>query len=57
VKAVESGADGYEAYLEKLADHHRVMRAAMKAKQSADPATALSLSASIDALAVHYSGH
>lgn len=57
VKPVEPGSDGYQAYLEKLADHHRVMRAAMKAKQSADPATALALGTSIDTLAAHYNGH
>ena len=57
VKPAESGSDDYAAYLEKLADHHRVMRAAMKTKQSADPATALALSTTIDALAVHYTDH
>ena len=55
VKPVAPGADGYDAYLKKLADHHAVMVAAMKTKQSADPGTAVKLNAAIDALARHYS--
>ena len=54
VKPVAPGADGYDAYLKKLADHHAVMVAAMKAKQSADPATAATLDKAIDKLATHY---
>jgi nickel superoxide dismutase len=54
VKPVESGADGYEAYLKSLADHHAVMVAAMKCKQDADPATVDALNKAIDALAAHY---
>ena len=34
VKPVAPGADGYDAYLKKLADHHAVMVAAMKTKQT-----------------------
>ena len=54
VKAVAPGAEGYDAYLKKLADHHAVMVAAMKTKQKADPAVADALHHSIDALAKHY---
>lgn len=54
VKTVAPGADGYDGYLKKLADHHAVMVAAMKAKQSADPGTADKLQGAIDALAGHY---
>ncbi len=54
VKAVAPGAEGYDAYLEKLADHHAVMVAAMKTKQKADPASADALHHAIDALAKHY---
>jgi nickel superoxide dismutase len=54
VKPVVPGADGYEAYLKKLADHHAVMVAAMKTKQSADPATVATLDKAIDTLAIHY---
>ena len=54
VKPVSRGSEGYEAFLAKLADHHSVMVAAMKTKQSADTATAVSLRAAIDQLAKHY---
>ncbi|MFQ5501654.1 MAG: superoxide dismutase [Ni] [Phycisphaerae bacterium] len=54
VKPVATGADGYADYLKKLADHHAVMAAAMKTKQTIDPAAAESLKVAIDALAKHY---
>ncbi len=54
VKPVAAGAEGYEAYLKKLADHHAVMVAAMKTKQDANPATVTALNHAIDALAGHY---
>lgn len=54
VKPVSPVADGYDTYLKKLADHHAVMVAAMKAKQNADPAYADRLHHAIDALAKHY---
>ena len=54
VKAVAQGADGYDAYLKSLADHHAVMSAAMKCKQNANHEVAASLNAAIDALAKHY---
>lgn len=54
VKPVSKGAEGYDAYLAKLADHHAVMSAAMKTKQSADPSTVANLNKAIDALATHY---
>ena len=54
VKVKAPGADGYDAYLKSLADHHAVMTAAMKTKQSADPATVTTLNGAIDALARHY---
>lgn len=59
VKPVAPGADGYDAYLTKLADHHAVMTAAMKAKQNADAKYTAALSAAIEKLAVHYdtTGH
>ena len=43
VKSVAPGADGHEAYLKKLADHHAVMVTAMKTKQSPTPDTAAAL--------------
>ena len=54
VKPVAPGSDGYDAYLKQLADHHAVMVAAMKTKQSADPATVGALNEAIDKLATHY---
>ena len=54
VKPVAPGAEGYDAYLRMLADHHAVMVAAMKTKQSADSATVAKLNKAIDTLAVHY---
>ncbi|MFQ5489572.1 MAG: superoxide dismutase [Ni] [Phycisphaerae bacterium] len=54
VKPVAPGADGYDAYLKKLGDHHAVMVAAMKTKQDANPATVEALLHAIDALAAHY---
>jgi nickel superoxide dismutase len=54
VKPVAPGADGYDAYLKKLADHHAVMVAAMKTKQTADPAAAEALHHAVDGLAKHY---
>lgn len=53
-KPVAAGADGYEAYLKKLADHHQVMVAAMKTKQQIDAGAASKLHDAIDALAAHY---
>ncbi len=54
VKPVARGADGYDAYLSTLADHHAVMSAAMKCKQNADPATVTALNKAVDVLAGHY---
>ncbi len=54
VKVVARGADGYDGYLAKLADHHAVMVAAMKTKQSVDPSAATALNKAIDRLGSHY---
>jgi len=54
VKPVAPGAEGYEAYLKKLADHHAVLVAAMNTKQKADPSAAEALNKAINALARHY---
>ena len=56
VKPVAAGGEGYDAYLKQLADHHTVMVAAMKAKQSTDPEVAETLHQAIEALAKHYPG-
>jgi nickel superoxide dismutase len=54
VKVVAPGAEGYEQYLKRLADHHAVMVAAMKTKQKAEKASVDALSHAIEALAAHY---
>jgi nickel superoxide dismutase len=54
VKPVAAGEDGYNEYLKSLADHHAVLRAAMKTKQTVDPAAASALEAAIKKLGTHY---
>jgi len=54
VKPVAPGAEGYDAYLKTLADHHAVIVAAMKTKQSVDHASVEALTEAIDKLATHY---
>jgi nickel superoxide dismutase len=51
-----AGAEGkgVREYQRALADHHGVMVAAMKAKQSADPAAVAALREAVDRLAVRY---
>ena len=54
LKPIAAGGEGYDVYLKKLANHHGVMVAAMKTKQSADPASVANLNKAIDELAGHY---
>jgi nickel superoxide dismutase len=54
IKPITADAEGYDAYLKRLADHHAVMVAAMKAKQNATPEAAAALSESIDAMEHHW---
>jgi len=54
VKPVAADAEGHAAYLDKLADHHRVMAAAMKAKQKSDPEVVAKLRAALDGMGKHY---
>lgn len=54
LKPVARGADGYNAYLQKLADHHTVMAAAMKTKQTTDTDNADKLHHAIEQLGSHY---
>lgn len=54
LKPAAAGADGHDAYLRALVDHHAVMRAAMKAKQTVDPAAVKALEGAIDQLATHW---
>jgi nickel superoxide dismutase len=54
VKPADKGGEGYDKYLASLADHHAVMVAAMKTKQTVDAANVEALRKAIDALAKHY---
>ena len=56
VKDAAPGSTGYEEYLEQLAIHHRVMRAAMKTKQTVDGRDAAGLKAAVEALGKLYPG-
>jgi hypothetical protein len=51
LKEVAAGGEGYDEYLAALADHHLVMRAAMKTKQGASMQSAAALDAAIEQLA------
>ncbi len=53
---VKAGEDR-DAYLASLADHHAVMTAAMKAKQTAATESVDALNAAIDTMAKHYIEH
>jgi len=57
VKRAAEGDKGRDAYLRKLADHHAVIVAAMKAKQNADPATVEALKKAITGLEQYYHKH
>lgn len=54
LKPVAAGQEGYEAYLSSLADHHAVMRAAMKCKQTVSEESVKALREALDGLARHY---
>jgi nickel superoxide dismutase len=51
LKEVAPGVEGHADYLAALADHHQVMRAAMKTKQGSSPQSAAALDAAIEQLA------
>ncbi len=57
VKAAQPGADAYDSYLQKLAAHHAVIVAAMKAKQTVDPKAAVALRKAIEAISAYYPPH
>ncbi len=54
VKPVAASEAGYQDYLKTLADHHAVMRAAMKTKQTVDPAAVNELKEAVMTMAKHY---
>lgn len=52
---IKAPKDGDTAqYLRSLADHHAVMRAAMKTKQTVDPADVQALKAALSQMATHW---
>ncbi len=57
VKAAPVGGQGYDDYVTKLVQHHRVMVAAMKTKQTVDPRQVEDLRAAIEAIAGYYPSH
>ncbi len=57
VKAAKPGTEAYDAYLQKLAEHHAVIVAAMKAKQTVDPKAAVALRKAIEAISAYYPPH
>lgn len=54
IKPVAEGADGWDEYATRLAQHHRIMVAAMKCKQTVDPAEVERLQRAIVAIADQY---
>ncbi len=54
VKAVPASDEGYQKYLQSLALHHHVMRAAMKTKQTVNPESAAALQAAVEELGKLY---
>lgn len=57
VKEVGAGEEGRDDYLASLADHHLVMRAAMRAKQNVGQEHVDALRAAIDTLSHRYHEH
>ena len=54
VKPVTTGAPDYDAYVNRLVQHHAVIIAAMKAKQNTDESNADALHHTIDAIGPYY---
>jgi len=50
----EKDKEAYAAYLKMLADHHKVMRLAMKAKQTVDADVVTALAKAVDHLEVYW---
>jgi len=54
VKPMAADDEGHAAFLLKLEDHHRVLNAAMKAKQKSDPEVVGALRTALDLMGKHY---
>ena len=57
VKPAPKGSPGWDEYVSRLAEHHAVMVAAMKTKQTVDPRKVEELRAAIEAISVYYPQH
>ncbi len=57
VKPARQGTQAWNDYVGRLVQHHAVMVAAMKTKQTVDPAAVVTLRESIQAIAVYYPPH
>ncbi len=55
VKPARQGTQAWNDYIMRLVQHHAVMIAAMKTKQTVDPARVVQLRETIEAIAVYYS--
>jgi nickel superoxide dismutase len=56
VKPAPAGGQAYDTYVTSLVQHHQVMVAAMKTKQTVDPQQVEQLRAAIEAIAGYYPG-
>jgi len=56
VKPAPAGGQAYDTYVTSLVQHHQVMVAAMKTKQTVDPQRVEQLRAAIEAIARYYPG-
>src|SRR5262245_33181368 len=54
IKPAKQGTPGWSDYVTRLAQHHAVMVAAMKTKQTVDPAAVDDLKAAVEAIAPYY---
>ncbi len=54
VKPARQGTQAFNDYIMRLAQHHAVMIAAMKTKQTVDPQRVVALGEAIEAIAVYY---
>ncbi len=56
VKPAPSGSPGFDDYVTRLVDHHAVMVAAMKTKQTVDPGNVERLREAIETIGAYYQG-
>ena len=56
VKPAPSGSPGYDDYVTRLIEHHAVMVAAMKTKQTVDPTNVERLREAVETIGAYYPG-